>query len=137
MCEKKMARSFRVFLVVFSITQTPSYANDFCFSPPPSRHLLEDAECNALVKALLAGFEHSQTTIVKVPKKTRPHICTICNVGFTRAEHLKRHQASGIHTNQRPYICTICQRSFHRLDNARQHRKVHQKPLDNNKDHAS
>jgi len=133
MCEKKMARSFRVFLVVFSITQTPSYANDFCFPPPPSRLLLEDAECNELVKALLEGFEHSQTTIVKVPKKTRSLICTICNVGFTRAEHLKRHQASGIHTNQRSHTCSFCKRSFNRRDNLKVHERSHMK----DKDHVS
>ncbi|RAL16151.1 uncharacterized protein BO97DRAFT_384209 [Aspergillus homomorphus CBS 101889] len=45
--------------------------------------------------------------------------CTICQRGFTRIDHLKRHELR--HTGVKPYSCIFCTESFARCDNLRDH----------------
>ncbi|KAJ5100609.1 hypothetical protein N7456_006661 [Penicillium angulare] len=45
--------------------------------------------------------------------------CTICQRGFTRIDHLKRHHLR--HSGQKPYSCVFCNESFARCDNLRDH----------------
>lgn len=54
-----------------------------------------------------------KSTLIKT-KKDRPFICSICTRGFTRLEHLKRHEQS--HTNEKPFLCTLCGKCFARKD---------------------
>ncbi|KAL7272984.1 Up in starvation [Rhizina undulata] len=54
-------------------------------------------------------------------KKGQKFYCTghgLCNLSFTRSEHLARHIRK--HTGERPFQCH-CGRAFSRLDNLRQH----------------
>ncbi|KAL3473526.1 hypothetical protein BJX99DRAFT_233653 [Aspergillus californicus] len=53
-------------------------------------------------------------------KKTNKHFtCNICQRGFTRIDHLKRHHLR--HTGLKPYSCYFCHESFARCDNLRDH----------------
>ncbi|KAJ5335501.1 transcriptional regulator family: Fungal Specific TF [Penicillium brevicompactum] len=53
-------------------------------------------------------------------KPTDKHFrCSICQRGFTRVDHLKRHHLR--HSGQRPYSCVFCEDSFARCDNLRDH----------------
>ncbi|OJJ38270.1 hypothetical protein ASPWEDRAFT_35893, partial [Aspergillus wentii DTO 134E9] len=45
--------------------------------------------------------------------------CTICQRGFTRIDHLKRHHLR--HSGLKPYSCVFCNESFARCDNLRDH----------------
>ncbi|KAE8384113.1 fungal-specific transcription factor domain-containing protein [Aspergillus alliaceus] len=45
--------------------------------------------------------------------------CTICQRGFTRIDHLKRHHLR--HSGVKPYSCVFCNESFARCDNLRDH----------------
>ncbi|KAJ9311865.1 transcriptional regulator family: Fungal Specific TF and C2H2 zinc finger [Paecilomyces variotii] len=45
--------------------------------------------------------------------------CTICQRGFTRIDHLKRHHLR--HSGLKPYSCVFCDESFARCDNLRDH----------------
>ncbi|KAL4898719.1 hypothetical protein BDV59DRAFT_197597 [Aspergillus ambiguus] len=45
--------------------------------------------------------------------------CTICQRGFTRIDHLKRHHLR--HSGVKPYSCVFCDQSFARCDNLRDH----------------
>ncbi|KAJ6122086.1 hypothetical protein N7512_004551, partial [Penicillium capsulatum] len=45
--------------------------------------------------------------------------CTICQRGFTRIDHLKRHHLR--HSGQKPYACIFCNEAFARCDNLRDH----------------
>ncbi|PYI25800.1 C2H2 finger domain protein [Aspergillus indologenus CBS 114.80] len=45
--------------------------------------------------------------------------CTICQRGFTRIDHLKRHHLR--HSGVKPYSCIFCNESFARCDNLRDH----------------
>ncbi|KAI2787243.1 hypothetical protein POX_f07606 [Penicillium oxalicum] len=45
--------------------------------------------------------------------------CTICQRGFTRIDHLKRHHLR--HSGLKPYSCVFCTESFARCDNLRDH----------------
>ncbi|KAJ5729798.1 uncharacterized protein N7483_004306 [Penicillium malachiteum] len=45
--------------------------------------------------------------------------CTICQRGFTRIDHLKRHHLR--HSGQKPYSCVFCNEAFARCDNLRDH----------------
>ncbi|KAJ5372948.1 transcriptional regulator family: Fungal Specific TF [Penicillium concentricum] len=52
--------------------------------------------------------------------KTDKHFhCNICQRGFTRTDHLKRHHLR--HSGQKPYSCIFCNDSFARCDNLRDH----------------
>lgn len=65
----------------------------------------------------------------QIPKtdKPRPHICTNCNRGFARLEHLKRHERS--HTKEKPFECPECKRCFARRDLLLRHQqKLHLAP---------
>ncbi|KAL5339592.1 hypothetical protein BJX70DRAFT_149375 [Aspergillus crustosus] len=52
-------------------------------------------------------------------KPTKHFCCTICQRGFTRIDHLKRHHLR--HTGLKPYSCVFCNASFARCDNLRDH----------------
>ncbi|KAG0142039.1 hypothetical protein CROQUDRAFT_673774 [Cronartium quercuum f. sp. fusiforme G11] len=57
-------------------------------------------------------------------KSNKWFVCDItptCRLGFSRAEHLSRHERS--HTKEKPFQCH-CKKSFSRLDNWRQHTVV-------------
>ncbi|CRG88903.1 Regulatory protein ADR1 [Talaromyces islandicus] len=45
--------------------------------------------------------------------------CNICQRGFTRIDHLKRHHLR--HSGVKPYSCVFCSESFARCDNLRDH----------------
>ncbi|KAF7530382.1 hypothetical protein PCG10_003753 [Penicillium crustosum] len=45
--------------------------------------------------------------------------CDVCQRGFTRIDHLKRHHLR--HSGQKPYPCVFCNTSFARCDNLRVH----------------
>ncbi|ETI26659.1 hypothetical protein G647_10319 [Cladophialophora carrionii CBS 160.54] len=45
--------------------------------------------------------------------------CTTCGQGFSRAEHLKRHQTR--HTGAKPFSCVFCSRDFSRKDRLQTH----------------
>ncbi|KAJ5110039.1 hypothetical protein N7532_002684 [Penicillium argentinense] len=45
--------------------------------------------------------------------------CTVCQRGFTRIDHLKRHHLR--HSGQKPYSCIFCNEAFARCDNLRDH----------------
>ncbi|KAL2830307.1 hypothetical protein BDW59DRAFT_23510 [Aspergillus cavernicola] len=52
-------------------------------------------------------------------KPTKHFCCTICQRGFTRIDHLKRHHLR--HSGLKPYSCVFCDVSFARCDNLRDH----------------
>ncbi|KAL4977945.1 hypothetical protein BDW66DRAFT_165338 [Aspergillus desertorum] len=52
-------------------------------------------------------------------KPTKHFCCTICQRGFTRIDHLKRHHLR--HSGLKPYSCIFCSESFARCDNLRDH----------------
>ncbi|KAJ5787619.1 transcriptional regulator family: Fungal Specific TF [Penicillium paradoxum] len=53
-------------------------------------------------------------------KPTDKHFrCNICQRGFTRIDHLKRHHLR--HSGDKPYSCLFCNTSFARCDNLRDH----------------
>ncbi|KAF2216449.1 hypothetical protein CERZMDRAFT_109339 [Cercospora zeae-maydis SCOH1-5] len=68
----------------------------------------------------------------ETPRVAKQHRCkfqkqnnTICNAGFHRAEHLKRHMTS--HSNVRPFPCPLpnCKGRIGRSDNALDHFMTH------------
>ncbi|KAJ6151208.1 hypothetical protein N7470_007802 [Penicillium chermesinum] len=56
------------------------------------------------------------TTMAPADKHFR---CTVCQRGFTRVDHLKRHHLR--HSGQKPYSCVFCNEAFARCDNLRDH----------------
>ncbi|KAL4782715.1 hypothetical protein BJX76DRAFT_281072 [Aspergillus varians] len=52
-------------------------------------------------------------------KPTKHFCCTVCQRGFTRIDHLKRHHLR--HSGLKPYSCNFCSESFARCDNLRDH----------------
>ncbi|KAK9869614.1 hypothetical protein WA026_003360 [Henosepilachna vigintioctopunctata] len=56
------------------------------------------------------------------------HKCEVCQKGFSRANHLKRHLLS--HSVEKPHICEICTKCFNRKDHLTQHLKLHLKSSD-------
>ncbi|KAL5363875.1 fungal-specific transcription factor domain-containing protein [Aspergillus floccosus] len=53
------------------------------------------------------------------PTSSKHFCCTICQRGFTRIDHLKRHHLR--HSGIKPYSCIFCKESFARCDNLRDH----------------
>ncbi|CAI7649722.1 unnamed protein product [Penicillium pancosmium] len=53
--------------------------------------------------------------------------CRVCQKGFTKAEHLRRHERC--HTGAKPYVCKECRRPFARQDALTRHEKLHQRDL--------
>ncbi|EXJ75426.1 uncharacterized protein A1O5_02122 [Cladophialophora psammophila CBS 110553] len=49
--------------------------------------------------------------------------CRFCQKGFSKGEHLRRHERS--HTGVKPYQCKECKRSFSRQDSLARHEKLH------------
>ena len=54
------------------------------------------------------------------------HMCTVCNVNFSRSDKLKRHQESK--HGDASYICLRCGKSFNRDDNRKRHQRTCQSP---------
>ncbi|KAL4782489.1 hypothetical protein BJX76DRAFT_288760 [Aspergillus varians] len=53
----------------------------------------------------------------------KPLICRVCDKGFSKAEHLKRHERC--HTGSKPFVCRQCRRPFARQDALARHEKLH------------
>ncbi|PGH27557.1 hypothetical protein AJ80_00798 [Polytolypa hystricis UAMH7299] len=49
--------------------------------------------------------------------------CKECRRGFSKAEHLRRHELS--HTGARPFVCKECKRAFARQDALTRHERLH------------
>ncbi|KIY00008.1 uncharacterized protein Z520_04645 [Fonsecaea multimorphosa CBS 102226] len=49
--------------------------------------------------------------------------CKFCHKGFSKGEHLRRHERS--HTGAKPYQCKECKRSFSRQDSLARHERLH------------
>ncbi|OCF59825.1 transcriptional regulator Nrg1 [Kwoniella mangroviensis CBS 10435] len=60
--------------------------------------------------------------------KTKPHVCPICNRGFTTGGHLQRHHR--IHTGVKAFKCPFpgCETKTSRQDNLQQHYRTHLSP---------
>ncbi|KAJ5541634.1 hypothetical protein N7494_006710 [Penicillium frequentans] len=54
-------------------------------------------------------------------------VCRVCQKGFTKAEHLRRHERC--HTGSKPYVCKECRRPFARQDALTRHEKLHQRDM--------
>ncbi|KAJ5335037.1 hypothetical protein N7452_007440 [Penicillium brevicompactum] len=63
---------------------------------------------------------------------TKKLICRACQKGFSKAEHLKRHERS--HTGSKPFVCKECRRPFARQDALTRHEKLHTRSVDGNSD---
>ncbi|KAI9372151.1 hypothetical protein BJX61DRAFT_542976 [Aspergillus egyptiacus] len=53
----------------------------------------------------------------------KPLICRMCDKGFSKAEHLRRHERC--HTGSKPFVCKECRRPFARQDALTRHEKLH------------
>ncbi|KAL4763517.1 C2H2 type zinc finger domain protein [Aspergillus foveolatus] len=53
----------------------------------------------------------------------KPLICRVCEKGFSKAEHLRRHERC--HTGSKPFVCKECRRPFARQDALTRHEKLH------------
>ncbi|KAG8628249.1 hypothetical protein KVT40_004122 [Elsinoe batatas] len=56
---------------------------------------------------------------VKSEKPPPRFRCDVCQQGFTRTDHLKRHQLR--HSGLKPYVCGFCNDAFARCDSLRNH----------------
>ncbi|KAI5810332.1 hypothetical protein BZA77DRAFT_221347, partial [Pyronema omphalodes] len=54
-------------------------------------------------------------------------VCDVCTRGFSRAEHLERHQYTHLPPNStRSFVCSMCDKGFTRKDVLTRHvRAVH------------
>ncbi|KAL2821760.1 hypothetical protein BDW59DRAFT_149991 [Aspergillus cavernicola] len=57
------------------------------------------------------------------PPGAKPLICRVCEKGFSKAEHLRRHERC--HTGSKPFACKDCRRPFARQDALTRHEKLH------------
>ncbi|WQF75397.1 Putative Zinc finger C2H2-type [Colletotrichum destructivum] len=58
---------------------------------------------------------------------SRPYVCSFCDRGFRKSEHLQRHRRT--HTKEKPYKCE-CGQAFARQDLLRRHERVSHRHLD-------
>ncbi|KAJ5754060.1 uncharacterized protein N7511_008213 [Penicillium nucicola] len=61
------------------------------------------------------------------PAGIKKLVCRVCQKGFSKAEHLRRHERC--HTGSKPYVCRECRRPFARQDALTRHEKLHARPL--------
>ena len=60
-------------------------------------------------------------------QREKNHICPICNAGFTKSSHMKRHITS-VHEGTKPYPCSLCETRFAQNGDLQRHMKeVHEK----------
>lgn len=66
-----------------------------------------------------------QTSMNKIPKTSKKHICNVCGKRFTRPSSLQTHAYS--HTGEKPFRCDFegCGRHFSVVSNLRRHKKIH------------
>ncbi|KAL4802766.1 hypothetical protein BDV18DRAFT_146536 [Aspergillus unguis] len=57
----------------------------------------------------------------------KPLLCRVCNKGFSKAEHLRRHERC--HTGSKPFVCKECRRPFARQDALTRHEKLHTRAM--------
>ncbi|KAJ5584681.1 uncharacterized protein N7459_004481 [Penicillium hispanicum] len=62
-------------------------------------------------------------TAPQTPAGVKKLVCRVCQKGFTKAEHLRRHERC--HTGSKPYVCKVCRRPFARQDALTRHEKLH------------
>ncbi|KAL4999271.1 C2H2 type zinc finger domain protein [Aspergillus recurvatus] len=64
----------------------------------------------------------------------KPLICRVCDKGFSKAEHLRRHERC--HTGSKPFVCKECRRPFARQDALTRHEKLHTRAAATKQAHA-
>jgi uncharacterized Zn-finger protein len=60
----------------------------------------------------------------------KPHICIVCNKGFSTSSSLNTHKR--IHSGEKPHQCIICGKKFTASSNLYYHRMTHIKVKINN-----
>ncbi|XP_074644203.1 uncharacterized protein LOC141901033 isoform X1 [Tubulanus polymorphus] len=71
--------------------------------------------------------KHLKQHVLNVHKKQRPHVCQICNRGFTTNSYLQYHLTTHKDADERtrPYLCPHCGRGFYRNTQLQDHINGH------------
>ncbi|KAJ3015763.1 UNVERIFIED_CONTAM: hypothetical protein HDU68_012575 [Siphonaria sp. JEL0065] len=80
-----------------------------------------------------AGSDGGSGSGRKSATKGSQYLCPVCSQGFSRKDHLRRHNKA-VHEGIKPFHCTHCKRDFGRSDEARRHMRMHGKRGDADKD---